>query len=94
VQQLHRQQEGTRDVAELLVLAGRAHVEHDGPQGEELLRLLGGDVLVASRAAVYIGGQRGHDGPIIGPARGRASARDHEGGSVGVAPRSFALAAG
>ena len=62
VHELHRQQQRARDVAELLVLAGRPHVEHDGPERQELLGLLGRHVLVRARAAVYSGGERGHDG--------------------------------
>ena len=61
--QLHRQEQSSRDVAELLVLAGRPHVEDDGAQGQEALGLLGRDVLVRARAAVYSDRERGHDGP-------------------------------
>jgi hypothetical protein len=73
--ELHRQQQRARDVAELLVLAGRPHVEDDGPQSQQLFRLLGRHVLVRARTAVYSDGERGHGGPIIGPARGGARVR-------------------
>ena len=67
VHELHRQQERAGDVAELLVLARRAHVEDDGPQRQEALGFLRRHVLERSRAAVYSGGKRGHDRPMIGP---------------------------
>jgi hypothetical protein len=73
--ELRRQQQRAGDVAELLVLAGRPHVEDDSPQSQQLFRLLGRHVLVRARAAVYSDGERGHDGPIIGPARGGAEVR-------------------
>ena len=46
--ELQRQEQGAGDVAELLVLAGGPHVEDDRPQGQELLDLLGRDVLVGA----------------------------------------------
>jgi len=60
--QLHGQQQRARDVAELLVLAGRAHVEDDRPQRQQALGLLGRHVLVRAGPAVYSDGKRGHDG--------------------------------
>ena len=60
--ELHGQEERARNVAELLVLAGRAHVEDDRPQREQALGLLWGHVLVRAEPAVYSDGQRGHGG--------------------------------
>jgi hypothetical protein len=50
-------------VAELLVLAGRAHVEDHRPQRQQALGLLGRHVLVRAGPAVYSDGKRGHEGP-------------------------------
>ena len=61
--QLHGQEQRAGDVAELLVLAGRAHVEDDRPQRQQALGLLGRHVLVRAGPAVYSDGKRGHDGP-------------------------------
>jgi hypothetical protein len=61
--ELHGQEERARNVAELLVLPGRAHVEDDRPQGQQALGLLGRHVLVRAGPAVYSGGKRGHGGP-------------------------------
>jgi len=58
--ELHRQEERAGDVAELLVLAGRAHVEDDRAQRQEALGLVGRHVLVGARPAVQGGGERGH----------------------------------
>ena len=71
VHELQRQQQRAGDVAELLVLAGRADVEDHGPQRQEALGLLRRHVLVRARAAVYSDGKRGHDRPMIGPAARR-----------------------
>jgi hypothetical protein len=61
--QLHGQEQRAGDVTQLLVLAGRAHVEDDRPQRQQALGLLGRHVLVRARPAVYSDGKRGHDGP-------------------------------
>jgi len=60
--QLHGQEQRAGDVAELLVLAGRAHVEDDRPQRQQALGLLRRHVLVRAGLAVYSDGKRGHDG--------------------------------
>ena len=89
VRELDRQEQRAGDVPELLVLAGRADVEDHGPEREEALGLVGRHVLVRSRAAVYSGRERGHDGAMIRPARGGASARDHAGERVMAFPALF-----
>ena len=61
--QIHGQEQRAGDVAELLVLAGRAHVEDDRPEREQALGLLGRHVLVRAGPAVYSDGKRGHDEP-------------------------------
>ena len=61
--QLHGQEESAGDVAELLVLAGRAHVEDDRPQRQQALGLLGRHVLVRAGPAVYSDGKCGQGGP-------------------------------
>ncbi len=61
--ELHRQEQRAGDVAELLVLAGRAHVEDHRPQRQQALGLLGRHVLVRTGPAVYSDGKRGHEGP-------------------------------
>jgi hypothetical protein len=83
-QELHGQEERARDVAELLVLARRAHVEDDGPERQQALGLLRRHALVGPGTAVYSDGKRGHDGTRIRPGRKGASARDHVGGARGV----------
>jgi hypothetical protein len=62
-QKLHGQEQRAGDVTELLVLAGRAHVEDDRPQRQQALGLLGRHVLVRAGPAVYSDGKRGQGGP-------------------------------
>jgi hypothetical protein len=62
-QELHGQEQRAGNVAELLVLAGRANVEDYRAQREQALGLLGRHVVVRAGPAVYSDGKRGHDGP-------------------------------
>jgi len=64
--ELEGQEQRARDVAELVVLAGRAHVEDHGAESEEALGLLRGDVLIRARAAIGSDGKRGHGDHMIG----------------------------
>ena len=61
--ELHRQEQRAGDVAELLVLTGRADVEDHRPHRQQALGLLRRHVLVRAGPAVYSDGKRGHDAP-------------------------------
>jgi len=84
--ELRGQQQRARYVAQLIVLARRAHVEDHGPEGEQALGLLRRDVLERASSVGGNGGRRGHEGPMIVSPEGRARAQDHgRGGRVAVA---------
>jgi hypothetical protein len=79
--ELDGKQHRAGDVAELLVLAGRPHVEDHGPGGDQELGLVRGDVLQGAGATTVLGdGEVRHGGRMIGSPAGRASARDHPAG--------------
>ena len=54
--ELHREEHGAGNVAHLLVLAGRAHVEDDRAGGDQPLGLVRGDVLEGAGAGDVGGG--------------------------------------